>query len=180
MKLNPRSSLLLGALCAAVAALAATPPALAQTANLAMSEPWARAMCEAWNADATLTVKLVESDWVKNDGGRGYKAMQIYRADCPASPRIEMQVTLKDNKAMCTYGGNAKTASLNGSADYLMWAETPRWREMGAGEYGPMRAMMFGRLNFDGPKMEAMGNMGPFESFLLLVGKVPGDWGGCP
>jgi len=180
VKLNPRSSLLLGALCAAVAALAATPPALAQTANLAMSEPWARAMCEAWNADATLTVKLVESDWVKNDGGRGYKAMQIYRADCPASPRIEMQVALKDNKAMCTYGGNAKTASLNGSADYLMWAETPRWREMGAGEYGPMRAMMFGRLNFDGPKMEAMGNMGPFESFLLLVGKVPGDWGGCP
>lgn len=154
--------------------------ALAQTPSIAMSEPWAKTMCEAWNADPTLTSKLVESDWIKNDGGRGYKAMQIYRADCPKSARIEMQVALRDDKALCTYGGMTKTAMLNGSADYLMWAETPRWREMGAGDYGPMRAMMFGRLNFEGPKMEAMGNMGPFASFLLLVGKVPGDWAACP
>jgi hypothetical protein len=28
--------------------------------------------------------------------------------------------------------------------------------------------------------LEAMGNMGPFENFLLLVGKVPGDVGSCP
>jgi putative sterol carrier protein len=177
VKLNPTSSLLCSAVCAAVAMAA---PAYAQPASVAMSEPWAKAMCDAWNADTTLTTKLVESDWVKNDGGRGYKAMQIYRADCPASQRIEMQVALKEGKAMCTYGGSARTESLNGSADYLMWAETPRWREMGVGEYGPMRAMMFGRLNFEGPKLEAMGNMGPFQSFLLLVGKVPGDWGSCP
>ena len=51
---------------------------------------------------------------------------------------------------------------------------------MGAGDYGPMRAMMFGRLNFEGPKLEAMGNMGPFGGFLRLVGKVPGDWQSCP
>jgi putative sterol carrier protein len=165
------------ALCLSVAAAATSP---AQTPSVAMSEPWAKAMCEAWNADATLTVKLVESDWIKNDGGRGYKAMQIYRNDCPKSARIEMQVALKDGKAMCTYGGAAKTATLDSGADYLMWAETSRWREMGAGEYGPMRAMMFGRLNFAGPKMEAMGNMGPFGSFLLLVGKVAGDWATCP
>jgi putative sterol carrier protein len=61
-----------------------------------------------------------------------------------------------------------------------MSAETARWLEMGRGEYGPMRAMMFGRLAFVGPKMEAMSNMGPFESFLLLVGKVPGDTSSCP
>ena len=36
------------------------------------------------------------------------------------------------------------------------------------------------RLSFDGPMGEAMGNMGPFESFLLLVGKVPGDTAACP
>ena len=30
---------------------------------------------------------------------------------------------------------------------------------------------MFGRLKFDGPKWEAMNNMGPFESFLKLVGR---------
>ena len=51
---------------------------------------------------------------------------------------------------------------------------------MGKGEYGPMWAMMFNRLSFDGPMMEAMGNMGPFRSFLLLVGKVPGDVAACP
>jgi len=61
-----------------------------------------------------------------------------------------------------------------------MWAETPKWREMGAGSLGPMRAMMFGSLNFEGPKMEAMGNMGPFSNFLLLVGKVESDVGSCP
>jgi len=25
-----------------------------------------------------------------------------------------------------------------------------------------------------------MGNMGPFENFLLLVGKVPSETGSCP
>lgn len=175
MKPNPK---LIGS--AIVCTAAALAPAQAQTPAVAMSEPWAKAMCEAWNSDATLTGKLVESDWIKNDAGRGYKTMQIYRTDCPKSPRIEMQIALRDTKAACTYGGTAKSAALNGAADYLMWADTARWREMGAGEYGPMRAMMLGRLNFEGPKLEAMGNMGPFENFLLLVGKVRGDWGACP
>jgi putative sterol carrier protein len=80
---------------------------------------------------------------------------------------------------MCVYGGRAQsTPDLKG--DYVMHAETPRWTEMGNGEYGPMKGMMFGRLKFSGPKMEAMGVMGPFESFLLLVGKVPGDTSVCP
>ena len=164
----------------AVLTLAALAPAANAQPVTAMSVPWAQSMCAAWNADATLTDKLVESGWIGNDAGRGFKAMQIYRADCPSSARIEMQIARKDGKALCTYGGAAKTARLDDGADYLMWADTPRWREMGAGEYGPMRAMMFGRLNFQGPKMEAMGNMGPFENFLLLVGKVPGEWGACP
>ena len=167
---------------AALTVAAALAPALAQTPTqaVAMSVPWAQAMCTAWNADAVLTDKLVDSGWVRNDAGRGFKLMQIYRADCPKSARIEMQIALKDNKARCVYGGAQRDTKLDGGADYLMWAETPRWREMGAGDYGPMRAMMLGRLNFEGPKLEAMGNMGPFENFLLLVGKVPGDWGACP
>jgi hypothetical protein len=28
--------------------------------------------------------------------------------------------------------------------------------------------------------MEAMGNMGPFANFLLLVGKVPSETTACP
>jgi len=174
MNLNPF------AVATLVAAILAGSSASAQTRAVAMSVPWAQEMCTAWNADATLTDKLVESGWIKNDAGRGFKVMQIYRADCPKSARIEMQIALKDNAAKCVYGGAARTGKLESGADYLMWADTPRWREMGAGDYGPMRAMMFGRLEFAGPKMEAMGNMGPFANFLLLVGKVPGDWGGCP
>lgn len=155
-------------------------PARAQAPVVALSAAWAQAMCTAWNADATLTDKLVESGWAGNDAGRGFKLMQIYRADCPKSPRIEMQIALKDRQARCVYGGAVRDTQLDSGADYLMWADSPRWREMGAGDYGPMRAMMLGRLNFEGPRLEAMGNMGPFENFLRLVGKVPGDWAACP
>ncbi len=140
---------------------------------------WAQGMCKAWNADPVLTGKLVESGWAKNDKGRGYKVMQIYRADCDGSPRVELRVSEKGGKAVCVYGGKAES-KVDTDVDYLMWADTPRWQEMGKGEYGPMRAMFFQRLHFDGPMGEAMGNMGPFENFLLLVGKVPGDAGSCP
>lgn len=159
-------------------ALAIASPLCAAAPGL-MTPEWAREMCKAWNADPTLTAKLVESEWIKNDRKRGFKAMQIYRSDCEGSPRIELRVSEKDGKAMCVYGGKAET-ELNTRVDYVMWAETPRWIEMGKGEYGPMKAMFLQRLGFDGPMFEAMGNMGPFESFLLLVGKVPGDVASCP
>lgn len=161
------------------AALVASASTSVFAAPVMMSAQWAQGLCAAWNADPVLTRKLVESDWVKNDKGRGYKVMQVYREDCPASPRIELKVALKDGKATCIAAGPAVT-KLDASADYVMWAETGRWQEMGRGEYGPMRAMFFNRLKFEGPMGEAMGNMGPFENFLLLVGKVPGDAAACP
>jgi putative sterol carrier protein len=164
-------------LAAAVAALAAG--AAAQAAPVMMSPEWGKQMCEAWNQDAVLTARLVESGWAKNDLGRGYKVMQIHRSDCKDSPRVELRVADKGGKAVCIYGGKAET-KLDAGADYSMWATTEYWREMGMGLYGPMRAMMFGRLKFDGPYGEAMSNMGPFESFLLLVGKVPGETNACP
>lgn len=166
-----------GLLLAALSTFALAAPAQTVTA---MSPAWAQAMCSAWNADATLTDKLVESGWIKNDGGRGFKAMQIWRADCGASERVEMRIAMKDGKALCVAGGAAGPQPLSGDADYQMWADTARWREMGAGDYGPMKAMMFGRLQFEGPKLEAMSNMVPFGRFLRLVGKVPGEWGACP
>lgn len=158
---------------AAVGATASAQPVL-------MSPEWAQAACQAWNRDPVLTDKLAESGWVKNDKGRGYKVMQVFRTDCGDKPTAEMRISLKDGKAQCVYGGKVETARLDGGADYVMSATTARWLEMGRGEYGPMRAMMFGRLEFSGPKMEAMGNMGPFENFLLLVGKVPGSTQSCP
>jgi putative sterol carrier protein len=160
--------------------LAAALAALAGTAAAAplMSEEWAKAACTAWNADATLTKDLFESGWAGNDKKRGYKALQVARKDCGSSPKVELRIAGKDGKALCVSGGKS-VDKLDLDVDYAMVADTKRWLEMGKGEYGPMRAMMFGRLSFDGPMGEAMGNMGPFESFLLLVGKVPGE-PGCP
>jgi putative sterol carrier protein len=163
---------MLAAAFAALAGTAAAAPAL-------MSEDWAKAACTAWNADATLTKELHESGWAANDKKRGYKALQVARKDCKASPKVELRIAAKDGKAMCVSGAKSASA-LDLDVDYAMVADTRRWVEMGKGEYGPMRAMMFGRLSFDGPMGEAMGNMAPFESFLLLVGKVPGDTAGCP
>lgn len=164
----------------------ATPPAAeiqtkAQADLVFMSSQWAKLACDAWNADSVLTEKLVESQWIDNDGSRGYKLLHIYRKDCGEnSPRVELRISKKDGKAMCVYGGQIQTSELDSGADYLMFADTTRWQEMGRGDYGPMKAMMFGRLGFKGPKMEAMGNMGPFSNFLLLTGKVASDAANCP
>ena len=145
-----------------------------------MSAEWGAAACAAWNADAVLTKGLADSGWIKNDAGRGFKVMQVYREDCGAQPTAELRVSLQDGAAHCVYGGALQTAKLESGADYVMYAATSRWQEMGRGEYGPMKAMTFGRLGFKGPKMEAMGNMGPFSNFLLLVGKVKSDASSCP
>lgn len=152
----------------------------AHAAPTLMSAEWAVEACKAWNQEPVLTEKLAESGWINNNKGRGFKVMQIYREDCGDAPRVELRVELKDGKVACVYGGKAETAKLERDADYVMYAETRRWREMGAGEYGPMGAMMLSRLRFEGPMLEAMGNMGPFEKFLLLVGKVPSDATQCP
>ena len=189
MNSNKTMTTLIGLVFSAFAALAGggaqaaeeTAPAPAEAAKpVFMSAEWAGQACDAWNRDPVLTDKLVESEWVDNDGKRGFKVMQIYRLDCPTSPRVEMRVSKKDGKALCVYGGKVETAKLDSGMDYVMYADTSRWEEMGRGDYGPMRAMMFRRLKFDGPMMEAMGNMGPFANFLLLTGKVATDRTTCP
>jgi len=152
----------------------------AQAQTIMMSPDWAKQACEAWNANPVLTKELFETGWAKNDKGRGYKVMHVYREDCADSPRVELRISGQDGQARCVYGGAVENKELNTAADYLMYASSKRWQEMGAGEYGPMKAMMFGRLNFDGPMWEAMKNMGPFEQFLLLVGKVPAAADKCP
>jgi putative sterol carrier protein len=143
-----------------------------------MSAEWTAKACEQWNRTPTLTNELGDR-WVRNDGGKGFKVIQLYRDECGEGSRTEMRVAAKDGKASCTYGGKLETTKLDSGVDYVMHAETGRWIEMGKGDYGPMRAMMLGRLSFDGPRMEAMGVMGPFEAFLLLVGKVEGDTATC-
>jgi len=145
-----------------------------------MSAEWTQGACEAWNQDPTLTGELAKSGGIDNDGGRGFKMIQIYRHDCEKSPHMELRFQKQDGKAMCTYGGAVQNDKMDSGSDYVMYAKTKRWEEMGRGEYGPMKAMMFGRLAFDGPMWEAMKNMGPFKAFLLIAGKVPGDTSTCP
>ena len=161
----------------ALAALAV----FATTAHAApdmMSAEWTAQACDAWNKDATLTDGLGDK-WIKNDKDRGHKIIQLYRTECGEATRTELKIVPQGGKAMCVYGGAVQTAKLDHAVDYTMHATTERWDEMGAGSYGPMKAMAFGRLKFTGPKMEAMSVMGPFEAFLRLPGKIPGGKA-CP
>ena len=148
------------------------------TDTVLMSSDWAVGMCDAWNQEPSLTEGLAK--WMENDKDRGYKILRVYRMDCPESPRIQLRVADRDGAVTCIEGGLETDDALDSSCDYVMFAKTERWLEMGAGEYGPMGGMMTGRLKFEGPKWEAMKNMGPFKSFLQLVGKVPGDSETCP
>lgn len=150
----------------------------AHAAPAMMSAEWTAQACDAWNKDASLTGGLSDK-WIKNDKSRGYKIIHLYRTECGESTQSEMKIALKDGKAQCVYGGAVQNAKMEYESDYTMHATTARWDEMGAGEYGPMKAMMFGRLKFTGPKVEAMTVMGPFEAFLRLPGKIPGDKA-CP
>jgi putative sterol carrier protein len=103
----------------------------------------------------------------------------LYRTECGEATQTEMKIVPKDGKAICEYGGAVKAAKMDYKSDYQMHATTERWTEMGAGEYGPMKAMMFGKLKFVGPKVEAMKVMGPFETFLKLPGRIAFDKA-CP
>ena len=163
--------------CILPAALALCATA-AGAAPILMTPDWMAQACAAWNKNAILTSELADK-WVKNDKGRGYKIVHMYRTECGERAPVEMKIEGKDGKAVCTYGGKPQVTP-DYDVDYLMHAASDRWLEMGKGEYGPMRAMMFGRLQFSGPMLEAMSVMGPFEQFLLLVGQVPSDTGSCP
>jgi len=152
---------------------------VAKAEPMLMSPEWGELACGAWNEDVTLTIKLVESGWVSNDLNRGYKSITMYRTDCPTSKRAQLKIGLVDGKAECIYGGPVVDKTVSKKADYIMHAKTKRWIEMGEGKYGPIKAMMFRRLKFTGPKGEAMNNIGPFKNFLLLAGAVPSDTSSC-
>lgn len=156
------------------------PEARSQQSVILMDAAWASLACDAWNANPTLTDELAAPGWAANNKDRGYKVIQLYRTDCESSAWVELHIADQDGKALCTYGGAVKTEELISGVDYIMHALTQRWQEMGAGNYGPMKGMMTGRLKFTGPKWEAMKNMGPFASFLQLAGAVPSDVATCP
>jgi len=146
-----------------------------------MDSQWADTLCQDWNQSETLTTELVGDRWIGNSGDKGYKVIQMYRDECGPESRVELQVTEKDGKAICTYGGPAKTKQLDESVDYLMHATDEHWTCMGEGRFGcgAMGAMMSGKLQFAGPKMEAADVVEPFNAFLQLTAEPEGNTS-CP
>ncbi|HQS03606.1 MAG: sterol-binding protein [Halothiobacillus sp. 24-54-40] len=145
-----------------------------------MDAQWANQVCAKWNQNTTLTTEL--GDWANNNGGKGYKALQMYRDGCGGATKVELDIAPKEGKAVCVYSGAVKTTKLNSDVDYLMHATDADWSCMGKGSWGcgAMGAMMSGKLQFEGPKMEAANVMGPFGEFLLLTGAVPSNMNTCP
>jgi putative sterol carrier protein len=147
----------------------------ALSANVFMGPEYAKELCEVWNKTPRLTEELGKSEsWISVPERKIF----LYREDCSSDKQIQLTIKNEGNKAVCVYGGPAKDK--RGKDDFLMYAETKRWEEMGKGAYGPMRAMMLGRLKFEGPKGVAMKNMGPFEAFLTALGKPSYDASKCP
>ncbi len=140
-----------------------------------MDAEWAKAFCEVWNNTPQLL-----NDLGANGSWKGVpeRKLFLYRKDCGKDKKVQLTIKNENDKAMCVYGGWAKDERTGD--DFLMYADTKRWMEMGRKEFGPMKAMMFGRLKFKGPKMVAMRNMGPFEAFLDAMDAVESDTSRCP
>lgn len=160
-------------------------------ADTYMDAAWAKKACDAWNKSPVLTQQLMSADaddgeagysWVGNNNKRGYKLVQMYRTSCGANSKVQLTIQEQDGKAMCVASGAPDGKAMNYKYDYLMHASDKNWECMGKGSFGcgAMGAMMSGKLKFQGPKLEAMKVMGPFESFLKIAGKVPGDKTSCP
>jgi len=166
----------------AAATIACASVATSASAVTFMDAAWAASACSAWNSTPALVNDLGGDKWAANDGGRGYKIIQMYRIKCGEGSKVELEIQNKDGKAHCARGGEVKHATLDPKVDYLMYATDEDWACMGQGKFGcgAMGAMTTGKLKFKGPKMEAMGVMGPFDKFLLLTGKVAGDTSACP
>lgn len=140
-----------------------------------MDGDYGKALCEEWNKTPQLVDQLGKSEsWI----AVSERKIFMYREDCTDKKQIQLTIRNENGKAKCVYGGPAKDK--REKEDFLLYAETKRWLEMGRKEYGPMKAMMFGRLKFEGPKGVAMRNMGPFEAFLDIVDNPPHDASKCP
>jgi putative sterol carrier protein len=121
---------------------------------------------DAFNNSST-PAELVKSGWAGNDGGKGYKVLQVIVKSSNKAAELHIG---NNGKAIAAFD-NAKTAKLDDNVDYKMTATMEDWADMGTGDSGPMYHMTFGGLSFEGPMGEAMNNMGPFASFLINIGK---------
>ena len=115
--------------------------------------------------NSSVPADLVKSGWAANDGGKGYKILQIVVKGTPKAAELHLDKTGKIVDAKM-----GTPSKLNLDVDYKMTASEADWKDMGTGKKGPAYHMSLGGLSFDGPKMEAMKNMGPFTKFLIEIG----------
>jgi len=109
---------------------------------------------------------LVSSGWTKNDGGKGFKILQIVVKDSGQVAELHI-----DNSGAVVKTQDSASDNLDFNYDYKLIATKADWDDMGTGKSGPMYHMTLGGLSFKGPMGEAMNNMGPFEAFLINIGK---------
>jgi len=86
------------------AALACTVSASSQAATF-MDADWASQFCKAWKRQRHPDQGLGGDAWAKNDAGRGYKTIQIYRDKCGEQGKVELEITNKDARPCAPMAG---------------------------------------------------------------------------
>src|SRR3569833_2132997 len=85
----------------ALAALAVFATA-AHAATPMMSAEWTAQACDAYKKDQVLSGGQVEK-WIKNDAGRVYKFIHLYRTDCGEASLSDLMFFPKFGKAFCVF-----------------------------------------------------------------------------
>ena len=113
--------------------------------------------------------ELISSGWVENDGGKGFKIVQIFVNHSFQS--IELYID-KSGKIV-TWIDSARTAdsSMNADVDYQFFADIEDWHMISKGENDFMYHLTVGGLSFKGPMMEAMSKMQAIDQLLLIIAK---------
>ncbi|CAG0878818.1 unnamed protein product [Cyprideis torosa] len=111
----------------------------------------------------------------------------MYRTECGEETQVQLTLVEDQGSAVCAYGGAPDDKEFNKKQDYQMHASDEHWTCIGAGKFGcgAMGAMMSGKLKFTGPKMEAMGTLGEYNTImnslrnqlieLIQQGAIPAD-----
>jgi len=129
-----------------------------------MSPAFAKQVCASWNT-SSLPAKLgmTGSKWINKGKVKGIQTMIFWVKNCKTQ-RVQLTVENKDGKAICTYGGIAKTTK----PDWKIYPPSYKWYKCATG-VNPMWQLMG---NFNGSMGVAMGNMSNFKIFFKVVGRL--------
>jgi len=138
--------------------------ASAQSNGKFLDKNFTTELCKAWN-NSTLPNKLGEkgSNWINKGKKKGTQTMVFWVKNCKTK-KVQLTVENKDGKAICTYGGIAKTTK----PDWKIYPPSYKWFKCATG-VNPMWQLLG---NFSGSMGVAMKNMGNFKVFFKVVGKL--------